>query len=198
MNEPVNAIADSSAHVKITLTEKESDRFWKKVNKDGPTHPTKPELGKCWLWTAGVWGRGYGAFSFRGSQIKSHRLSFLLCDPIPSETPFVLHSCDVRLCCNPTHLFLGTYADNAADMCIKGRHKTTRGDEHYSRTNPEKTARGNRLPQAKLTAEIVRRIKATHFSREFTQKDMAKSLNVSTGTISMVLSGKVWAHITQN
>lgn len=196
MNEPENAVADPRDHVKITLTEKESRLFWCKVNKDGPLHPTKPELGKCWLWTAGKWGRGYGAFSFRGAQIKAHRLSYL-CEvgTIPWNTPFVLHSCDVRLCCNPSHLFLGTYADNSADMCSKGRHKTPRGQDHYSYDHPERTARGNMLPQAKLTEAVVLQIRGTKFNRKFTQKDMARELNVSTGTISMVLSRKVWAHV---
>jgi hypothetical protein len=33
----------------------------------------------------------------------------------------VCHRCDVPLCCNPNHLFLGTQADNLADCRAKGR-----------------------------------------------------------------------------
>lgn len=196
MNEPAKEVPHFPPQVKITMTEKESKRFWSKVNKNGPVHATKPELGNCWLWTAGKWGRGYGAFNFRGGQIKSHRLSYLSqVGDIPSETPFVLHSCDVRLCCNPCHFFLGTYADNAADMCSKGRHRTTRGDEHYFKLHPEKILHGSQLPQAKLTEEIVTVIRKTDFRPSFTQKDLAKQLNVTPGSISMVLSRKTWAHI---
>ena len=180
----------------ITLTPEEHSRFWSKVNKNGPIHSTNPNLGCCWIWIAGSWGRGYGAFSFRGSQIKSHRLSYLTeRGPIHESTPFVLHSCDVRLCCNPSHLFLGTYADNSNDMCSKGRHRTATGDDHYLRLNPERILSGSDLPHSKLTETIVEEIRATKFSSRFTQHDLAKQLHVTDGTISMILKRKTWKHV---
>lgn len=196
MNEPAKGIAVSDPKVKITLTEKESKRFWAKVNKDGPIHATKPELGKCWLWTAGKWGRGYGAYWIRNGQIKSHRLAYLTeIGDIPSEAPFVLHSCDVRLCCNPLHLFLGTYADNAADMCSKGRHRTVRGDEHHYRIHPENIRRGRQVPQSKLTEEDVKMIRESVFTPTFTKLDLAKRLNISLSNISMIIGRRTWRHV---
>jgi hypothetical protein len=35
------------------------ERFWKKVDKNGPVPAHRPELGPCWLWTGALVGRGY-------------------------------------------------------------------------------------------------------------------------------------------
>jgi len=38
------------------------DRFWAKVDKNGPVPAHRPELGPCWIWTAARFKRGYGKF----------------------------------------------------------------------------------------------------------------------------------------
>lgn len=77
----------------------------------------------CWLWAGGLNNKGYGVgFYMRGRRSNyAHRASYLLfCGSIPPGL-YVLHSCDVRACVNPAHLFLGTAQDNTNDMIAKGR-----------------------------------------------------------------------------
>jgi hypothetical protein len=51
----------------------------------------------------------------------AHRIAYELeCGPVP-EGMFVLHRCDNPPCVRVSHLFLGTRADNLADMRAKGR-----------------------------------------------------------------------------
>lgn len=87
-------------------------RFWSKVRKSKG----------CWIWTAAASGVGdYGYFWSGSAMVRAHRFSWELHNgPIP-EGLKVLHACDVPLCVNPSHLFLGTMQDNSDDMVQKGR-----------------------------------------------------------------------------
>lgn len=78
----------------------------------------------CWLWTGALHTTGYGVLG-RGRRgeglVRAHRLAWeLVFGPVPAGL-LVCHECDVRACCNPGHLFLGTYVDNMQDMSAKDR-----------------------------------------------------------------------------
>lgn len=76
----------------------------------------------CWLWTGTRFTTGYGLISKDGKLWKAHRLVWTLtCGPIPPGI-HCCHRCDVPLCVNPEHLFLGTNRDNQQDKASKGRH----------------------------------------------------------------------------
>jgi hypothetical protein len=133
----------------------------------------------CWLWTGGSNATGYGyctgrAFGQKG-MITVHRASWLSHRGAIPDGMCVCHKCDTRLCCNPDHLFLGTRADNIADMDMKGRRVT--------RCNPR---RGAAHYAAKLTSEQVRLIKSASMG----QKELSRLCGVNPSTISRIKTGK--------
>lgn len=91
--------------MKLLTTE---ERFWSKVDKNGPIPSNRPELGNCWIWT-GAFTRAYGAFRDEQSRmVKAHVWAF-------GGKPggFVLdHLCRTPACVRKTHLELVTPAEN--------------------------------------------------------------------------------------
>lgn len=92
----------------------------------------------------------------------------------------VCHHCDNPSCVNPSHLFLGTQADNVSDMVSKGRYKRERN-----------FSRGSRHGMAKLTEDTVRAIR----SETGDQREAARRFGVSQGTIHLVRARKIWRHV---
>lgn len=99
--------------VKLDREQSIEERFWSKVNKNGPIPDYAPHLGPCWIWTKGL-ADGYGAFSIDNVQHKAHVLSYTW---IKGEIPEGWerdHLCRVRACVNPDHLEAVTHRVNVA------------------------------------------------------------------------------------
>lgn len=75
----------------------------------------------CWVWIGRANQDGYGQVYYGGKSQRVPRVAYLLAKGSIPGGLLVCHSCDVRLCGNPDHLWLGTAKDNAMDAVKKGR-----------------------------------------------------------------------------
>jgi len=125
----------------IHFTPRQTTNFWARVDQSGGADA-------CWPWTGGRFKRrgGYGRVTLNKKDAYSHRVAFALAN-LRTPSQCVLHKCDNPPCCNPSHLFEGTQADNVADCVAKGR--TARGDKSGARLHPESVARGSKAGMTK-------------------------------------------------
>lgn len=167
-----------------------AERFWALVDKNGPQHPTRPDLGQCWLWKGGLRKDGYG-YIYDEQHVfqRAHRIAWHLTHGAIPVGKFILHSCDNPPCVNPYHTYPGDQKQNTTDTVARGR-----------------TCKGERNAMARLTPEAVREIMATYPRTrrrgprapqewELIQK-MAEKFGVSTNSLSRIIRGGRWKHIT--
>lgn len=111
----------------------------------------------CWLWTGRVAQDGYGRIRIAKREYVASRAAYLRWKgPIPCGL-WVLHKCDTPRCCNPEHLFLGTHADNMADMKAKGRWNGPRGEAVKNRVRLTEAQAREVLISADRDAALARR-----------------------------------------
>lgn len=137
----------------------------------------------CWLWTGGknthgsTRRGGYGMGRALGKRWRIHRLVWTVAYGVIPDGTKVLHTCDVRHCCNPRHLFLGSNQDNSDDMVAKGR-----------------SSRGDRNARSKLTEADVRELHRLAGAGA-TRQALVSQFKISRTQVYNILHYKKWSHI---
>lgn len=149
------------------------ERFWSYVRKTRT----------CWLWTGTSRDKRYGClFMVKPTRryVAAHRISWELHYGPVADGMEVCHTCDNGMCVRPDHLFLGTRAENAADMASKGR--SPKGTDH------------GMARKARITDEMVRDIRRRAAAGE-TQTALGKEYGVSQHYVSRIVRGERRGHV---
>lgn len=147
------------------------EQFWAKGVRQG----------QCLIWTGSLSPKGYGKVHWGGRPRRVHRVAWELTNrrPVPTDR-VICHNCpdgDNPACFEPTHLWLGTVAENNADKSVKGRAAT-----------------GQRHSSAKLTPEQVITIRARVATGEV-RRIIAADYGVSKSLIDRIANGLNWRHL---
>ncbi len=146
-----------------------------------------PECG-CWIFMGALNEAGYGIVGRGGRGEGNVRVHRFMYETFVGPIPFGLlacHRCDVRSCCNPSHLFAGTSQDNRLDCKRKGRDSPPprnphlRGEAHYA---------------AKLTDEAVREIRSL-IESGVSQRELGRRYGVAPTMISRIKHRSAWSHV---
>lgn len=142
----------------------------------------------CLLWAGPKNHDRYGVLyrkPYGRGGVLVHRLAWTLNKGHIPHGLKVLHRCDVPGCIAIDHLFLGTQADNMADMWAKGR-----GRHVCHGKGPKGTAHAS----AKLNDELVREMRRRHQEGERVCA-LAREFGIDDSAASRIISRKRWAHV---
>lgn len=161
-----------------------STRFWARVQKsDG-----------CWVWTGTKNKAGYGVLYPQGKPKRklAHRVSWeFVYGPIKGGL-YVCHTCDNPPCVNPSHLFLGTQADNVRDCINKGRL----GSYDKTGENNPRASMTDKTAKKILDLYWIGRVKPKQKNAPYSSKRLAKMFGVTRCAVRLLVCGKNWRKVT--
>ena len=150
------------------------ERFWSKVDKTSSSVYYKGT--RCWEWTGAKNSSKYGCVRIKKKKYYVHRVSYKMkYGPIPKNM-CICHHCNIRLCVNPEHLFIGTHTDNMKDASKKERLGKIKGSE---------------IVQAKLTEAQIPAIRKDPRSEKY----IARDYGVSKSNIGFIKRRHTWKHV---
>ena len=138
----------------------------------------------CWIWQGAPVLGGYGRLTINNKNQFAHIASYeTFKGPRPPDARklglFICHTCDVPLCINPDHLWLGTNSENQYDCIAKGR-----GGK-----------RGAPSVGKKFTPEQILDIRKIYAEGLATQMEIAAQYGVHQSYISHIVRRAVWKDI---
>jgi hypothetical protein len=165
----------------INLTQPVDAILWEALASRSMLDPSSG----CRVWCRAK-SKGYGRLWWNNKVEYAPRLAWQAwfgCVP-PGKS--VCHRCDNPPCIEPTHLFVGTQADNMHDCAAKGRTlpqkrriNFTVGENHHS---------------SKLTQdEVLEIIRRRHAGETYVQ--IATAYNVTRHQVSCICRGLSWCHV---
>lgn len=131
----------------------------------------------CWLWKGAILKTGYGRTSIGRRNLSAHRASYELFKGKIPDGMQVCHTCDVRHCVNPDHLFIGNAVKNMSDCSKKGR-----------------IAYGTKQHLSSLDEEKIKLIRSMH-KKGMTLTKIASLMHVNRTTIARAIKRLTWRHV---
>jgi hypothetical protein len=145
--------------------------LWSKINKAGEDD--------CWEWQGHRDLKGYGTLIFFGKRVLAHRVICKLTHEDFDEGLLACHKCDNPPCCNPNHLYPGTYKDNSNDKHQRGRANISKGENNG---------------RAKITAAQVIELRNL-FAGGMTKGALATKYGLTWSTVDKIVKNQLWKEV---
>lgn len=147
------------------FTKWQIDRFW--------SHVEIKSDNECWNWKLSTDRDGYGKSQMDLKFQGAHRVAYQIANGTITDGKQVLHTCDNRRCCNPSHLYVGGVVENVRDAIERGRRAKT-----YK--NPKK--------MNQVTADNLR----NDFVSGASKRALSRMYGITTAHVRDILRGRYW------